>query len=90
MSNLETFTRWLSDGKTTIGVFENHDLGHHANGQRCAFPFDTAEFESAVIGKTKAPDGRLIGLGWRYVLVGKFQDAAAADNAMADQTKVTQ
>jgi hypothetical protein len=48
----QTFTRWLSDGSTWIGVFENQDLGHPDVGRRIALPYDDALFEQATVGKS--------------------------------------
>lgn len=74
MDQIEKLKRWVGDGTTWIGVFENHDLGHRLAGQRCAFPFDDRFWDSAVIGSTKAPDGVHIGLGWRWILIAKTRD----------------
>jgi hypothetical protein len=64
---------WVADGDTWIGVFENQDLGHPQIGQRCVFPFALSDgsMDKAEVGKTRAPDGKTIGLGWRYILVCK-------------------
>ena len=69
--------RWFADGDTWAGLFENQDLGHRDVGQRCAFPFSASDgsFEKAEVGKTRAQDGRTIGLGWRYILKGKTKTA---------------
>lgn len=68
-----------------IGVFENRDLGHPAIGQRCAFPFGEELFEAAVVDKTRAPDGRHIGLGWRYILKSKHRDVDGALAALRNE-----
>jgi hypothetical protein len=64
----QTFDRWLADGMTWIGVFENHDLGHRDRGRRVALPYDAAQ-PIPQVGVTRAPDHPSIGLGWRYILV---------------------
>jgi hypothetical protein len=81
----ETYTRWLSDGETWIGVFENQDLGHRDMGRRIAIPYDRAQWEKAAIGKDRAPDHGSIGLGWRYVLIAKCKTVEEAETAMADR-----
>lgn len=70
---------WLSDGTTWLGVFENHDLGHYDIGKRCCFPFSTEDgsFDKAIVGETRAPDGKHIGLGWRYLLAYKTKENAS-------------
>ena len=70
---------WFSDPDTWVGIFENHDLGHPQVGLRCAFPFRISDgsLDKAEVNKTRAPDGRTIGLGWRYLLVAKCKDADA-------------
>lgn len=82
--NKATIERWLADGDTWVGVFENRDLGHRDFGARCAFPFALSDgsFERAEIGRVHAPDGRMIGLGWRYVLVAKCRDVESALEAL--------
>lgn len=75
----ETFARWLSDGSTWIGVFENQDLGHRDLGRRIALAYDDAFDDQAAIGKTHAPDRRETGPGWRYLLVAKLRDAGEAE-----------
>lgn len=67
----QTFTRWLSDGSTWIGVFENKDLGHQELGRRVAFPYDMNMFGQATLNETRAPDHPQIGLGGRYYLIAK-------------------
>ncbi len=66
----QTFTRWLSDGETWIGIFENHDLGHPDIGRRIALSFELSVIDMAEVGKQRAPDSKL-GMGWRYILIGK-------------------
>ena len=84
-----TIERWLSDGDTWIGVFENHDLGSQRVGERCAFPFSASDgsFDTATLGKTRAPDGKTIGLGWRYILVAKTRDTKEAIDALIHNLK---
>jgi hypothetical protein len=71
---------WFTDPDTWVGIFENHDLGHPQQGLRCAFPFRISDgsMSWSEIGKTRAPDGRTIGLGWRYILVAKCTTADEA------------
>ncbi len=76
----EIYARWLSDGQSWIGVFENHDLGHPLVGHRVSFQFDLAQLTSAVIGQTRGPDHKEYGLGWRYLLIAK---ALTVDEAVA-------
>ena len=80
----QTFERWLEDGRTWIGVFENHDLGHPDVGRKIALSFDNSQDDQATIGETRAPDHQQIGLGWRYVLTGKYRRADEALAAMGD------
>lgn len=77
----ETFERWLSDGTTWIGVFENQDLGHSRLGDRISVPYDSTQWDGGVIGVSRAPDRAAIGPGWRWILVAKVrtvEDAVAA------------
>ena len=67
----QTFERWLSDGETWIGIFENKDLSHPDIGYRIALSFDDSTWEKAKEGETKCPDHSSIGLGWRYILIKK-------------------
>jgi len=76
----ETFERWLSDGTTWIGIFENHDLGHSDLGRRIARPYDASQEEVAKLKSTTASDHKAIGFGWRYILVAKCH---TADEAIA-------
>ena len=78
----ETFTRWLSDGESWIGVFENHDLGHYDIGRRVAFCFDNTDEAKAEVGETQAPGHKAIGLGWRYILVAICHTVEEAEAAM--------
>jgi len=77
-----TFDRWLSDGTSWIGVFENHDLGHPDIGRRVARVFDIGDLPLAKIGSTRAPDHDEIGLGWRYILVAACDTTDKAMDAM--------
>lgn len=75
----QIFTRWLADGETWIGIFENHDLGSRDVGLRRAWSYDLAKIDEAKVGKTRAPDTEE-GLGWRYILIFKaltLQEAVA-------------
>lgn len=74
----KTFQRWLEDGKSWIGIFENHDLGHHDLGRRVAFQYDESQWDKAERNSCRAPDHNAIGLGWRYELVAKCRTADAA------------
>jgi len=81
----ETFSRWLADGSTWIGVFHNHDLGHRDVGRRIAIPFDTA---TEVPLHSTAPDHLTrktgLGPGWRYLLVAKADTVDAAIDALKE------
>jgi hypothetical protein len=73
--------RWLEDGDTWIGVFQNRDLSSSDCGRTIALPFSLSDgsYEKAEIGKARAPDTSA-GLGWRYILIGK---ATSADEAIS-------
>lgn len=73
----ETFDRWLSDGETWIGIFENHDLGHPDVGRRIALSYHLADKDQAEVGKTRAPDTG-VGMGWRYILIWKARTTQEA------------
>jgi len=84
----QTFARWLEDGDTAIGVFENMELGHHDLGRRVAFPYAKAQLDdlgddNPAIGILQAPDHASIGLGWRYRLVAVALDVETALLALA-------
>ena len=79
----ETFERWLSDGESWIGVFENHDLGHPDAGRRVAFCFDVDDWDKGTT-TTHAPDHKEIGLGWRYLLISKHRTVEGALKAMTE------
>lgn len=64
-----TFERWLSDGKTWVGVFENQAFDSAGFGDRFAVSFDMADFDKAKLGD-RAPDTSM-GLGWKFALLGK-------------------
>lgn len=66
-----------------IGVFENHDMSHPELGRRFALLFDKNQFDSAVIGSTRAPDTKM-GLGWRYLLVAKCLNTDDVMGAMSN------
>lgn len=68
---------YLDDGETFIGVFENMAMDSARHGLRIAFPFDTAQWDDAVIGKTHAPDPSF-DLGWKYILISKTTDVTEA------------
>lgn len=82
-----TFERWLSDGSTWIGVFENKDLSHPEVGRRIAVPYDDSLLDQVRVGATRGPDGwdtRGVshGPGWRYILVAVERTADAALRAL--------
>ena len=83
-SLLATCLKWLHDGDTWLGVFENQDLGHPEIGRRCIFPFPLSDgsWDAAKEGETRAPDGKHIGMGWRYTLMLKTKDANQAVDAL--------
>lgn len=78
------FGRWLSDGKSWVGVFQNIELGHPEGGSKIAFCYDAAQFDAAKINETQAPDGQH-GLGWRYRLVAKCRTVLEAMEAMEEK-----
>jgi hypothetical protein len=80
---------WFNDADTWVGVFENHDLGHPDRGLRCAFPFAISDgsMEKSIVGQTRAPDGRIIGMGWRYLLVAKCSTAEEALAHLRNEVK---
>jgi hypothetical protein len=82
----DTFARWLADGSSWIGIFENHDLGHFDLGRRIALPYDMELFDRAEL-KMRAPDHKSIGLGWRYLLVAKCQTVTSALAQMTTDAK---
>jgi hypothetical protein len=79
-----TFTRWLGNATTRIGVFENKDLGHRDVGRRIALPYEAKDLDQAELGKAQAPDSAIIGFGWRYLLVAK---CSTVDEALAELEK---
>lgn len=83
----ETFARWLSDGETWIGVFENHAMNSATHGARFALSFDNSQYDAAEVGKTRAPDTRM-GLGWKYILAGKYRSAEEAYAAVFSEEEV--
>jgi len=84
----ETFARWLADGETWIGIFENQDLGHYDIGRRVARPYDVSTWDKAIVGLSGCADHATIGLGWRYVLKLKTKDLDAALAALAENVEV--
>jgi hypothetical protein len=74
----KTFLRWLKDGKSWIGIFENQDLGHPEGGRRVALQYDESQWDKAERGSGHAPDHATYGFGWRYLLVAKCRTADAA------------
>jgi hypothetical protein len=81
-SVIKTFEKWLEDGESWIGVFECHALDSEFVGQRIAFCFDSKQWERAVIGKTRAPDNRRTGPGWKFILVAKCETVEDAVRAL--------
>jgi hypothetical protein len=82
----EAFKKWLSDGKTWIGIFENLlEEGSEANysrAERFAMPFDDDLWDAAKIREMKAPDTPQFGTGWRYLLIAKVRTVEEALAAM--------
>jgi hypothetical protein len=80
---------WLKDGDTWLGVFENHDFGHPDMGRKAIFPFPLSDvsWEVAKEGETRAPDGKSIGFGWRYILILKTKDAKQAVRALIGEVE---
>lgn len=72
------FNEWMDDPDAWIGIFENHDLGHPAIGRKFAMAFSMKDFESATVGRTRAPDTDDAGFGWRYILIWKGRDVGEA------------
>jgi hypothetical protein len=89
MQAKETVARWLNIG-TTVGVFQNKDLGHPDIGRKVAMPFDYDEFQTAEIGTTRCPDNPTVGLGWRYILVAKCDTLQEVVDAMVEETVQSQ
>jgi hypothetical protein len=83
----ETFTRWLADGRTWIGIFHNHDLGHPDVGRRIAIPFHVF-YSAAAPLQSSAPDDLTrksgLGPGWRYLLVAKADTVDSAIEALKE------
>lgn len=63
--------RWLSDGDTWIGVFENHALDSSRLGDKIAIPFSLSDgsWDRAELGD-RAPDTKNR-INWAYLLVAK-------------------
>ena len=86
----QVFTRWLADGQTWIGVFENHDLGHRDLGRRVAFSFDVSQLHTVTLQQTRCVDHPSIGLGWRYLLVAQCHTVQDALRALRGEPAVVQ
>lgn len=82
----ERFARWFADPDTVACVFENRDLGHVSVGRRFALPYAKADAEAMAIGTSRAPDTALFGLGWRYILVGRYTTVAEAVAALNNES----
>lgn len=84
--------RWLADGETWVGVFENHDLGSHNVGDRIAIPFDIKQIELAHVGRMHAPElARKFGhIPWQMVLVTKCKTADEVEAALLPSTELVQ
>lgn len=80
----EVFKRWLSDGETWIGVFQNQALDSSNRGHRFALSFDMENFGEAEVGKTCAPDTSF-GLGWKYILIAKCLTVEEAVASMKEE-----
>ena len=80
-NNREVFDRWLSDGQTWIGVFENRAFDSGNLGHRFALSFWISSFDGAEVGQTRAPD-TAAGMGWKYILICKTTDATEALEAL--------
>ncbi len=77
---LLTFAAWMADEESWIGVFENQDLSSSRPGHRVALCFDDKQWDGGILNKSRAPDHKDIGMGWRYTLklkTRKPEDAAA-------------
>lgn len=75
--------RWLADGRTEIGIFENKALDSADLGRRVAIAFEKGALDTAEIGFCRAPDMSNF-IGWKYVLVAK---CGTVDEAMAELAK---
>jgi hypothetical protein len=84
----QIFTRWLADGQTWIGIFENHDLGHRDLGHRVAFSFDLSQVGSVTLKQTRCVDHPTIGMGWRYLLVAQCHTVKDAIRALRGEEVV--
>ena len=69
----KTIEKWLVDGKTWVGIFENKALDSANLGERCGLPFDDEYFDEAEIGKMRMPDTKTR-IGWKYILIAKSRD----------------
>ena len=75
-----TFRRWLADGTSWIGVFENQALDSLNRGQRVALQFDDSFWDVANLG-SRCPDINVPpvnGIGWKWLLVAKCKTVAEA------------
>ena len=80
----QRLARWFADGDTTVCVFENKDLGHSQVGRRIALPYSKADAEAMAIGTSRAPDITSVGLGWRYILVGRARTPEEVTDLLAE------
>ena len=69
----DAFYAWLSNPSNWIGVFEYQGFGDDQPGIRVALYFDIKTWDYAHVDTTRMPDyNKRMGLGWRFVLIGKF------------------
>jgi hypothetical protein len=87
-TNEQRILRWFKDHATIVGVFENHDLGHHDLGSRVAMPFDIKNEPTLKVGISRAPDVNGF-IGWRYILVAVCHDATATFHELNKTMKNT-
>jgi hypothetical protein len=79
--------RWLADGRTEIGIFENKALDSADLGRRVAIPFEKGALDTAEIGLCRAPDMPNL-IGWKYVLVAKCITVEGAEEELAKANHV--
>lgn len=84
-SNKQIFDRWLSDGQTCIGVFENKAMDSATAGMRTALSYELSQWDQLVVGKTTAPDSKF-GAGWKFLLVAKCKTTDEALKAMEGES----
>jgi len=89
MDERSKFVGWLEDGETFIGVFENQALDSIQCGHRYAMSFWMDQWEQAEVGKTRAPDTKM-GLGWKYILIGKTDDPDEAIKMLKGEDDATE